>query len=166
MKADLTAKKEKYTTKVMHGYYERKSNSDTQIDKHLSNYYKKDKFVTSQLENYLSTIQDQELPTKYLRNKRAHDSGKSPDCDNKCRLCTTNAEDISHIIASCSLCLLDITFLSDNEVAKSLLNSHLKNFYPSKNITFSSEFEYIYKENSREYWWNVPVKRYHIINRI
>ena len=39
-----------------------------------------------------------------------------------------------------------------------LLNSHLKKFYPSKNITLSSESEYMYKENSREYWWNVSVK--------
>ena len=38
MKADLTAQKEKYTAKVMHGYYERKINNDTQIDKHLNNY--------------------------------------------------------------------------------------------------------------------------------
>ena len=50
---------------------ERKSNKDTQIDKHLSYYWKKSKFVTSQQENYLSTIQDQELLNKYLRYKRA-----------------------------------------------------------------------------------------------
>ena len=67
MKADLAAQKESYISKVMHGYYERKIVNDTQIDKHLSNSWKKDKFVTSQLENYYSTIQDQELPTKYLK---------------------------------------------------------------------------------------------------
>ena len=102
MKADLTAQKEKHTAKVMHGYYERKSNNNTQIDKHLSNYWKKDKFVTSQQKDYLPAIQDQELPTKYLRHKRARDSGKTPDCNNKCRLCTINVEDISHVIAGCS----------------------------------------------------------------
>ena len=48
--------------------------------------------------------------------------------------------------------------LRHDEVAKALLNSHLKKFYPSKNITLSSEPECIYKENSREYWWNVSVK--------
>ena len=37
MKADLTAQKERYTAKVMHGYYERKNANDTKIDKHLSN---------------------------------------------------------------------------------------------------------------------------------
>ena len=35
IKANLTAWKEKYTAKVMHGYYERKINNDTKIDKHL-----------------------------------------------------------------------------------------------------------------------------------
>ena len=47
MKADLTAQKERYTSKEMHGYYERKTDKDTRIDKHLSNTWKKDKFVTS-----------------------------------------------------------------------------------------------------------------------
>ena len=41
MKADLTAQKEKYTAKVMHGYYERKINKNTKIDKQLSNYWEK-----------------------------------------------------------------------------------------------------------------------------
>ena len=36
----------------MHRYYERKINNNTQIDKHLSNYWKKNKFVTSQQEDY------------------------------------------------------------------------------------------------------------------
>ena len=79
MKADLTAQRERYTSKVMRGYYERKIANDTQIDKHLSNSRKRDKSVTSQIENYHSTIQDLELPTKYLKNRRARDSGKTPD---------------------------------------------------------------------------------------
>ena len=48
--------------------------------------------------------------------------------------------------------------LRHDEVAKTLLNSHLKKFYPSKTITLSSGLEYIYKENSCEYWWDVSVK--------
>ena len=45
--------------------------NDAQINKHLSNLWKKDKFITSQLENYHSTIEDKELLTKYLKNKIA-----------------------------------------------------------------------------------------------
>ena len=119
----------------MHEYYERKVNNDTQIDKHLSNYWKKDRFVTSQQKDYLSTIRDQESPTKYLRYKWAR---KTPDCNNKCRLCTTNIENISHVIARC--CNMSTRYylpLRHDEVAKTLLNSHLKKSYPSKNITLS-----------------------------
>ena len=59
MKADITAQEERYTSKVMHGYYKKKIANDTQIDKHLSISWKKDKFVTSQLDNYHFTTQDQ-----------------------------------------------------------------------------------------------------------
>ena len=71
MKADLTAQRQRYTSKVIHGYYEKKIANDAQINKHLSNLWKKDKFITSQLENYHSTIEDKELLTKYLKNKIA-----------------------------------------------------------------------------------------------
>ena len=46
MKADLTAQRERYMSKVMRGYYERKIANDTQMDKHLSHSWEKDKFVT------------------------------------------------------------------------------------------------------------------------
>ena len=59
--------------------------------------------MTSQLENYHSTIQDQELVTKYLKNKKARESGKTPDCSNKCRLCNTN-------VVGCSICQQGIIF--------------------------------------------------------
>ena len=59
--------------------------------------------------------------------------------------------------------------LRHNKVAKTVMNSHLKKFYPSKHITLLSAPEYIQKENPGEYWWNVSVtkrRRYHIINQI
>ena len=147
MKADLTAQKERYKSKVMNGCYEKKIINDTEIDKHLSNSWKKDKFVSSQLKNYHSPIQEQELPTKYLKNKRARDSGKTLDCNSKCRLCTTNVEDINHMIAGCSHMSAKYYLpLRHNEVAKTVFSSHLKKFYPSKEIKFSSEPEYIYEK--------------------
>ena len=119
----------------------------------------KDKFVTSQLESYQFTIQDQELPTKYLKNKRTRDSGKTPDCNNKCRLCTTNVEDINHIIAGCSHMTPRYHLpLRHDEIAKTVLNSHLIKFFPLKEIKFSSEPEYFYENDHQEYWWNVSVK--------
>ena len=50
----------------MHGFYDKKLERNCGIDRSLSFLWKKDWRVTSECENYLSAIQDQELPTKYL----------------------------------------------------------------------------------------------------
>ena len=50
----------------MRGYYQKKLEQDLGIDRSLSFLWKKDRYETSECENYLSEIQDQELPTKYL----------------------------------------------------------------------------------------------------
>ena len=72
---------------------------------------------------------------------------------------TTNVEDISHIIAGCfHMSARYYLPLRHDEVGKTVLNSHLKKFYPSKEIKISSEPEYIYEKDHREYWWNVSVK--------
>ena len=44
------------------------------------------------------------------------------------------------------------------EVAKTVRNSHLRKFHPSKEIKFSSEPEYTYEKDHQEYWRNVSVK--------
>ena len=49
----------------------------------LSFIWNKDCYVTFECENYLSTIQDQELPIKHLRYKRVLDKGNIPN--HRCR---------------------------------------------------------------------------------
>ena len=61
----------------------------------------KNRKLTSHFEGYISVIQEPEIPTKYLINKRARDSGKEPPCNNKSFLCKTNIEDVIHIISGC-----------------------------------------------------------------
>ena len=41
VKADLSAQKERYTSKLIHSYYERKIMNDSQIDKQLRNAWRK-----------------------------------------------------------------------------------------------------------------------------
>ena len=78
----------------------KKISSDAQIDKQLHNYRRKNNFIPSVVEDYSFTIQDQGLPTKYIKNKGARDSGVTPDCNNKCSSYVNNVEDISHTVAS------------------------------------------------------------------
>ena len=48
--------------------------------------------------------------------------------------------------------------LRHEEVAKTVVNYHLKKFCPDKQITLSSDPELIYKEHSQKYWRNILIK--------
>ena len=145
VKADLSRQKERHTSKVIHSYYERKVIDDPHIDKQPCNAWRKDKYLTLEVENYISVVQDQELPTKFMKSKKGRYRGKNPSCNNKCRLCINNVDDINHIVAGCSqISARYYLHLRHDEVAKTVLNSHLKNACPAKLITLSSDPEYIY----------------------
>ena len=51
IKADKESQRKRYNAKVMHGYYEKKSEQDPGIDLSLSFLWKKDRYVTSEWEN-------------------------------------------------------------------------------------------------------------------
>ena len=82
-KADTKFHYEKYTSKIMHGYFNRIIEKDRKIDHTKSKSWTKNRKLTSHFEGYIAAIQDQEIPTKYLLNKRARDAGKEPPCNNK-----------------------------------------------------------------------------------
>ena len=69
----------------MYGYFNRTIEKDGKIDHNNSKSWTKKRKLTSHFEGYIAAIQGQEIPTKYLLNKRARDAGKEPPCDNKCR---------------------------------------------------------------------------------
>ena len=76
VKTDSLAQKERYKSKLMHRYNERKIMDDPQIDKQLSNAWRKDRYLALE-GNCISVLQDQELPTKFQKNKRDKNSGKT-----------------------------------------------------------------------------------------
>ena len=99
--------------------------------------------MKSLLENYLSTIQNQDLPTKYLQKKELETVEKPQN--KKFRCFTNNIEDRGHIISVCfDMSAIDHFPVRHNKVTKTITNSHLKKIYPSKRIILSSELEYIY----------------------
>ena len=68
-KADQTSKREHFVQKPLHGYFYKQMDNDNNIDKQQSLAWTKDRFITSDLEGYMGAITEQELPTKYIRNK-------------------------------------------------------------------------------------------------
>ena len=89
-----------YIKKKMHGYYYKKLQQNNNLELFVSQQRSCTKQITSQFEVYLGAIQDQEIPTKFLVQKRHIDSGQSPTT-NKCRLYKINSEDVNHIISNC-----------------------------------------------------------------
>ena len=82
---------------------------DVNLDKNQSLSWRKDRYIESKTEAYMSAITEQEISTKYIQKKRS----KNTLMSDKCRLCKSNVEDIHHIVSSCpQLHHLDIICLS------------------------------------------------------
>ena len=90
-----------YINKKLHAYFFKKMMNNENIDIKLSKTRAVNKTVSSHVEGFLNVIHGQGIPTKFLINKRQHDSGQEPTCNIKCRLCKNNVEDVNHIISSC-----------------------------------------------------------------
>ena len=67
----------------------------------VSNRNSTDKIMTSQFEGCLASIQDQEIPTKYLISNRQKEAGKETTCNTKYGLYKHNAKDVHHIVNFC-----------------------------------------------------------------
>ena len=118
---------------------------DDNIDKQQSLAWKNDRFITSDLEGYMGTITEQELPTKYIRNKRERDLGKTPACNNKCRLCHTAIEDVTHVICNCpEMSARYYLPLHHHLIGKILYISHIQKNFPE--AIKSNTFKNIYIE--------------------
>ena len=69
-KADQTLERDNFVQKPLHGYFYKQIDKDDNIDKQQSLAWTKGRFITSDLEGYMRATTEQELPTKYIRNKR------------------------------------------------------------------------------------------------
>ena len=87
----------------MHGYI---SKNDPKIDHKTSKSWTRNKDLSSEFEAYAFAIKDQEIAAKYRKAQRQTGNTSNTITDTKWRLCKS-AEDIIHIIASCSMvCVL------------------------------------------------------------
>ena len=143
----------------MHGYFFKKLQNDETIDKNVSNSRSTYNTITSHFEGYINAIQDQEIPTKYLVNKRQKDANLQPTCSNKCRLCKVNTEDVNHIISGCpQMSVRYYLPLRYDLVAKSLLKSLILKQNPLDKYKHQKEPEYVYNIGNVEYWWNLSIQ--------
>ncbi|MEL7381943.1 MAG: hypothetical protein AAFN09_17640, partial [Pseudomonadota bacterium] len=118
------------------------------VDKVKSRAWYKDKYMTSNFESYIHAIQEQEIPTKYIRHKR-----QGIHQDDKCRLCKQKTEDINHVISSCpKMSSRYYLPLRHDVVAKTIWKGL------SKRNPLPTTEEYIESDGKKELWWNLKIK--------
>ena len=157
-KADQTSKCEDFVQKPLHGYFYKQMDNDNNIDKQQSLAWTKDRFMTSDLKGYMRTITEQELPTKYIRNKRDRYSGKTPTCNNKCRLCHTAMEDITHVLCNCHEISARYYLPLRHDRMGKIYISYIQNHSPKTKVEQLQEAEYIRRVKHMEYWRNITIK--------
>ena len=158
-KADQTSKPDNFVQKPLYGYFYKQMDKDDNIDKQKSLAGTKDRFITSNLEGYMETITEQELPTKYIRNKPGRGSGKTPTCNNKCRLCHTAIEDVTYVICNCPEILARYYLpLRHDRMGKILCIYHIQKHVPETKVEHLQEPEYMRRVKHMEYWWNITIR--------
>ena len=117
--------------------------------KYFSAWMKKSSF-SSHVEGYICAIQEEELQTNALKQKREPDSNISPQC----RLCKNNKETIQHVIAGCSRLSASMYLpLRHNKVANIVYQSIIQkstngNRHPVQDI---------YVDDNIEVWWDKKI---------
>ena len=137
--------------KPQHGYLFKKQQSAPDYDKESTNAWLKDQFMSSHIEGYVCAIQEQEIRTRQLINKR-----EDPNSSPKCRFCKVMDESIFHILNSCSHLSISMYLpVRHNEVAKVLYFELLKEFGEVHEDKKSPESTF--KTDNVEIWWDKKI---------
>ena len=72
-------------------------------------------------------MHNQEIPAKYLINKRQKEAGEETACNTKCRLRKHSTEDVNHIISSCPEMSSYYLPIRHDVVAKTVLKALILN---------------------------------------
>ena len=151
-------KRKKYSNKKVHSYLYSKLQSDSKIDTNIRNRSSTDKRMASQFEGYLASIHDQEIPTKYLINKRQKKPGEETTSNIKCRLCKHSAEYVNHVISSCpEMSVRYYLPIRHEVVAKTVLKALILKIDPTDKFKHQQDPEYVYKVKDCEFLWNLSI---------
>ena len=153
-------KKEKWHEKAQHGYIFRKCNEDQNIVKNASNSWLTKGKLSSHIEGYLCSIQEQEIDTRGLRRLRQKDPTRRRDMERKCRMCGKAEENIFHVIASCPYLASNLyLYCRHNPVAKALYQEIIAQVgnQEDANKRNSSEPSQVTKIGEVEIWWDLKI---------
>ena len=137
--------------KITHGYYQTQIECQDEIDTKGRNNWL-NLHLTSHLEGFVCTIQEQEIDTKSLRKSRERDQEKRRKMDSSCRVCGKAEENVFHIIGACPVPALTMYLKSrHNQVTKIIYQEKM-------NLEKVIDPPEVTKIADAEMWWDKKVK--------
>ena len=121
-----TIRKTRWHAKPNHGYFEKsRSEKLDNIDYKLSWAWMQLDSLSSQVEGYIITLQDQEIYTKTARKRHEKDPVKKQEIDTRCRMCKQEDETLQHILDCCPAISSNL-YLQDrhNPIAKIMYDEY------------------------------------------
>ena len=94
-------RKEKFLAKPIHGYLIRKRMEVEDVDMKQSYSWLKSNSLTSDVESYICTLQEQELYTNACAVLHERNERKKNEMSAACRLCGKRDETVEHILTAC-----------------------------------------------------------------
>ena len=123
-------RKTRWHEKPNHGYFEKSRNEKlNNIDYKLSWAWMESNSLSSQVEGYIITLQDQEIYTKTTRKHHEKNPIKKQEIETRCRMCKQENETLQHILDCCPAISSNL-YLQDrhNPIAKIVYDQILDNY--------------------------------------
>ena len=138
--------------KVQHGYLQKTRKNVNKVDKERTNKWLINALFFSHVEGYLFAIQEEEINTNNLKNKR----DKKHNINPKCQLCHAEKETIQHIIAACPKLRASMYLpVRHNKVAKIIYDCVIqRNDIDNRMIPLQQK----YTDEFVEIWWDNKIK--------
>ena len=95
-------KEKNWVNKSVHGYFPKTlKRIESEIDKNKTWKWLQSNTLTSQVESYIVSLQDQEVNTREARKRHERDVIKKQSMNSRCRLCMNSEENLQHILGVC-----------------------------------------------------------------
>ena len=149
---------EMWKNKPMHSYIFKKVEANEEINVEASHNW----LITglsSHIEGYITSLQEQEIATKATVKRRTKDS-KIPS---QCRLCGKQEETVLHVLGSCSALSSNLYIsASHDNIARVLVHEIAKIEKPKKQ---RRSFPAVSHTTTQEIWWDRPVSTVNKVKR-
>ena len=148
--------KGRWFEKPIHGYLPKKQEQIPNVDKRYSYAWLKSNSLTSEVENYICTLQEQEIYTNARRKLHETNLSKKENIDAACRLCKKNDETVEHILTACPQISSSLYLEVRHNYVAELIYKELTKIYK---LDYNGKTpQRIVTNETSEIWWDEKVK--------